>query len=168
MKIEDCSICMKKIKLRDRTHTACNHIFHFSCLVENMKHNFNTGYLCPLCRNAFIKPEHQTNSVFSRPLASSPWPAIGFSMPRPVPRSLAIHGNRIIQPSRVQRPIQRRQAPPASISEENEEEEERITKFIDELNYEALKQELRSRGLSTRGYLRSSFEKRLFNAMRSQ
>ncbi len=168
MKVEDCSICMKKIKVQDRTHTACNHIFHFSCLVKNMKHNFNTGYICPLCRNPFIKlkPEHQTNSVFSRPVASSPWPAIGFSIAGPVARPLVIQGNRIIQPSRIQRPSQRRPSPSSTRSVESEEE--RITKFIDELNYEALKRELRTRGLSTRGYLRSSFEKRLFNAMRNQ
>ena len=149
--------------MKDRTHTGCNHIFHFSCLVKNMKHNFNTGYLCPLCRNPFIKIQvvHQRNSIFSPPF-SSPWRNIGYSMPRPVTRPSLIQGNRIIQPVRIQSVFQ------PEVHSNTDQETRRITKFIDELNYEALKRELRSRGLSTRGYLRTSFERRLFNAMRNQ
>ena len=129
-----------------------------------MKYNFNTGYLCPLCRNPFIKIKvvHQRNSIFSHSLTHSPWRHMGYSVPRPVTRPSLIQGNRIIQPRRIQSIIQ------PEVHSNIEQETRRITKFIDELNYETLKRELQSRGLSTRGYLRTSFERRLFNAMRNQ
>ena len=78
----------------------------------------------------------------------------------PIGRSIP-NRNRIVQNPIPTRNIAR------NTTTNHESEERRITKYIEDLNYDELKQELRSRGLSTRGYMRSSFEDRLFNAMRN-
>ena len=44
---ECCVICLEKLKEKDKTILSCEHIFHASCLFENIIQSNNT---CPLCR----------------------------------------------------------------------------------------------------------------------
>lgn len=162
MKVMECTICMKKITTLDRTITKCKHSFHFSCLVKNMKYNFSTGYLCPLCRSPFIKIKTVKptilvdNTTIWSNIGITPYPVAQVPIGRSFP-----NWNRIVQNPIPTRNIAR------NTTTNHESEERRITKYIEDLDYKELKQELRSRGLSTRGYMRSSFEDRLFNAMRN-
>lgn len=60
---ETCSICLKEVDTLDKTTTACNHIFHFSCLCDNICLNKRTGNQCPLCRKQFSKTVIPTTST---------------------------------------------------------------------------------------------------------
>jgi len=127
-----------------------------------MKYNFSTGYLCPLCRSPFIKIKTVKptilvdNTTIWSNIGITPYPVAQVPIGRSFP-----NWNRIVQNPIPTRNIAR------NTTTNHESEERRITKYIEDLDYKELKQELRSRGLSTRGYMRSSFEDRLFNAMRN-
>ena len=44
----DCPICMDTIEgFNNRVVTECGHVFHCSCLMQNITHN---GFGCPYCR----------------------------------------------------------------------------------------------------------------------
>ena len=164
---------MKKVMKVDKVTTKCDHVFHFTCLFKNLKYNYNTGDLCPLCRKSFII---STSSTIINPLAARP-PSLFQPLHQlpiyhaPVPTiNTFTQINRIIQ--HRQRNLQRatvrsrrgRQRSMLSSSDC----EDRITKYISELSFNELKSKLKEKGVSARGYLRESLEKRLYKALRPQ
>tara|TARA_Y100000389_G_scaffold25504_1_gene22080 strand:+ start:268 stop:768 length:501 start_codon:yes stop_codon:yes gene_type:complete len=56
---EDCSICMCKMKAKQRDILPCGHTFHESCLTKWEKASKNTT--CPLCRTAYAYDEETSD-----------------------------------------------------------------------------------------------------------
>lgn len=181
---KDCSICFKKIKRKNRVVTTCDHIFHFTCLFKNLKYNYNTGDCCPLCRKSFLS----STITIINPLATRINPSLfqPIRQVQPIQEVSAAANtyrqtNRVIHHARRQeataqrrRQIFRsrmmgiRQRRPRSIPETNSPTVDQVSKYISELSFHELKCKLKERGLSARGYLRTSLEERLSKSMRSQ
>jgi len=174
MSAHTCPICFKKVGNQDCTVTACNHVFHFTCLCKNFKYNYNTGDRCPVCRKSFLSSQAvvKVNPIINR-VRSVLFPANG-PIPRPPPAPIAplfrptlvsrpVHLNRGVQINRNtivhSRRVQR-------ITQVNNVEAERIKQYITDLSFDELKSKLKEKGVSSRGYLRDSLEKRLYRAMR--
>jgi len=145
--VEICTICHNNIEQnKNIVITECSHTFHFSCLLKNIKYNQNTGTQCPLCRTRFIPTGNFTTGNFGsytfinrRVERSVVRPVI-----RPVVSSTIIRRqNRVIDWHSIKR--------------------KRIKYIIEKLTYKQLKKRLKDLNLSTRGYMRTSFEKRLIN-----
>ena len=173
MKTHDCPICMKKVINIDKVITKCDHVFHFTCLFKNLKFNYNTGDRCPLCRKSFIISTSSTTInplVAQQPSLFQPLNQIPIRPPPPPTVNTFTQINRIIQhrQQNLQRVIDRRRRQQISIPEETSTEEDRITTYISELTFKELKNKLKEKGVSSRGYLRESLEKRLYRAMRNQ
>lgn len=56
---EDCSICMCKMKTKQRDTLPCGHTFHGSCLTKWEKTSKNTT--CPLCRTVYAYEEETSD-----------------------------------------------------------------------------------------------------------
>jgi len=58
--IPDCAICLSQINATDSSTTACNHVFHTSCLILAALVN-PTNPLCPLCRGQLTPRPNSEN-----------------------------------------------------------------------------------------------------------
>ena len=154
-----CPICHNDITDINKVITECNHIFHFTCIYKNLKTNISTGEQCPLCRKSFNTP---TKSFSLCP----PWATIGeqqiriirnlFRTPQiPRPRNTLI---RMINERRRSRPV-------PTYTEPHRVRRREIKRQITKLRFDQLKNKLREKGVSSRGYLRDTLEKRLFDKM---
>ena len=174
MKVKDCSICFKAIKRLNRVVTGCDHIFHFTCLFKNLKYNRTTGDCCPLCRKSFLPSNgHQVADRGevrngAQPILARRYPGIPryYHFDHPVRAVTATNGhiNRIIQHRQI-----REQRIQSMLVENNREvgsERDRTSKYIRDLSFHELKSKLKEKGLSARGYLRTSLEERLYKSMR--
>jgi hypothetical protein len=141
--MEKCSICYENIGETNSAHTSCNHLFHFSCILKNMKLNSNTGYKCPLCRKEFI-PNVPSNT-FQQPNLTE-----------------------IIRQHRIRAALARRSLISSNRIQRHQHIREEIKSYINNLNFDQLKSKLREKNVSSRGYLRASLEKRLFEKMVSE
>ena len=152
-----CPICHNDITDINKVITECNHIFHFTCIYKNLKTNISTGEQCPLCRKSF-----NTKSFSLCP----PGATIGeqqiriirnlFRAPQ-IPRSqnTLIH---MINERRRSRPV-------PTYTEPQRVRRREIKRQIAKLSFDHLKNKLREKGVSSRGYLRDTLEKRLFDKM---
>lgn len=170
-----CPICLESIeKDKDNLITACKHNFHFSCIIKNIDKNFySKGLNCPICRKSLLPKNNQTiavppNNSINWTLASTHrtpiisltrfnHPPLNIIQPTPItyynPLSSNItRQNRIHQP----RPLRTRRLPCYKKT---------LMKKISKFTYSQLKEELKNRNLSTRGYLRDTLEKRLLKGM---
>jgi len=154
-----CPICHSDITDINKVITECNHIFHFTCIYKNLKTNISTGEQCPLCRKSFNTP---TKSFSLCP----PRATIGeqqiriirnlFRTPQiPRPRNTLI---RMINERRRSRPV-------PTYTEPQRVRRREIKRQITKLRFDQLKNKLREKGVSSRGYLRDTLEKRLFDKM---
>ena len=161
-----CPICHNNITDTNKVITECNHVFHFTCIYKNLKTNISTGEQCPLCRKSF-----NTNNSSSRCPSgyTSSVTAIGEQQMRiiqnlyrtpQIPRSQNTL-IRIINERRLRRPI-------PTYTEPQRVRRREITKQIVKLSFANLKNKLREKGVSSRGYLRDTLEKRLFDKMISE
>ena len=163
-----CPICHNDITDTNKVITECNHVFHFTCIYKNLKTNVSTGEQCPLCRKSF-----NTNNSFSPcppgyPTTSS-LTTIGEQQMRiiqnlyhapQIPRSR--NGFvRMINARRMRRPI-------PTYTDPQRVRRREIKKQIATLSFSNLKNKLREKGVSSRGYLRDTLEKRLFDKMISE
>ena len=154
-----CPICHNDITDINKVITECNHVFHFTCIYKNLKTNISTGEQCPLCRKSFNTP---TKSFSLCP----PGATIGeqqiriirnlFRTPQ-IPRSQ----NTLIR--MINERQMRRHIPTYTESQRVRRRE--IKKQIATLSFSNLKNKLREKGVSSRGYLRDTLEKRLFDKM---
>ena len=189
---EICTICHNNIeKNKNIVITECSHTFHFSCLLKNIKTNETTGNNCPLCRFNFIKsikppgnliPSNFTSSVnfgsytfinrrveiptithnithnithtirptITHNIRPTIRPAIRPTIRPAIRPTIRPDVNSIIPRRRVRRDAGKRK---------------RIKKKIEKLTYIQLKKKLKDLNLSTRGYMRTSLEKRLTDYM---
>lgn len=138
-----CSICYENIGETNSAHTSCNHLFHFSCILKNMKLNSNTGYKCPLCRKEFI-PNVPSNT-FQQPNLTE-----------------------IIRQRRIRAALTRRNLISSNRIQRHQHIRKEIKSYINNLNFDQLKSKLREKNVSSRGYLRASLEKTLFEKMVSE
>jgi hypothetical protein len=154
-----CPICHNDITDINKVITECNHVFHFTCIYKNLKTNISTGEQCPLCRKSFNTP---TKSFSLCP----PRATIGeqqiriirnlFRTPQiPRPRNTLI---RMINERQVRRHI-------PTYTEPQRVRRREIKRQIAKLSFDHLKNKLREKGVSSRGYLRDTLEKRLFDKM---
>ena len=154
-----CPICHNDITDINKVITECNHVFHFTCIYKNLKTNISTGEQCPLCRKSFNTP---TKSFSLCP----PRATIGeqqiriirnlFRTPQiPRPRNTLI---RMINERRRSRPV-------PTYTEPQRVRRREIKRQITKLRFDQLKNKLREKGVSSRGYLRDTLEKRLFDKM---
>ena len=154
-----CPICHNDITDINKVVTECNHVFHFTCIYKNLKTNISTGEQCPLCRKSFNTP---TKSFSLCP----PRATIGeqqiriirnlFRTPQiPRPRNTLI---RMINERRRSRPV-------PTYTEPQRVRRREIKRQITKLRFDQLKNKLREKGVSSRGYLRDTLEKRLFDKM---
>lgn len=154
-----CPICHNDITDINKVITECNHIFHFTCIYKNLKTNISTGEQCPLCRKSFNTP---TKSFSLCP----PGATIGeqqiriirnlFRTPQiPRPRNTLI---RMINERRRSRPV-------PTYTEPQRVRRREIKRQITKLRFDQLKNKLREKGVSSRGYLRDTLEKKLFDKM---
>jgi hypothetical protein len=148
-----CSICYENIGETNSAHTSCNHLFHFSCILKNMKLNSNTGYKCPLCRKEFIP--NVSSNTFHQPNVSSNT----FHQP---------NLTEIIRQRRIRAALARRSLISSNRIQRHQHIREEIKSYINNLNFDQLKSKLREKNVSSRGYLRTSLEKRLFEKMVSE
>jgi|SaaInlV_165m_DNA_3_1040750.scaffolds.fasta_scaffold34099_1 hypothetical protein len=154
-----CPICHNDITDINKVVTECNHVFHFTCIYKNLKTNISTGEQCPLCRKSFNTP---TKSFSLCP----PGATIGeqqiriiqnlFRTPQiPRPQNTLIRmmterrRNRLVSTHTEPHRVRRRE----------------IKRQIAKLSFDHLKNKLREKGVSSRGYLRDTLEKRLFDKM---
>jgi len=175
---EICTICHNNIENKNIVITECSHTFHFSCLLKNIKYNQSTGTQCPLCRTIFIPPGNFTPGNFgsytfiNRRIERS----IARSVVRPVARSVVRHNvtptiRHTVRPTirSTVRPAIRPTVRPSVNSiiprrvrrDRYAGKRKQIKDKIKKLTYKQLKKRLKELNLSTRGYMRTSFEKRL-------
>jgi hypothetical protein len=57
--VEQCPICFEAIGEKNNITTECGHLFHASCLMENITHN---GFGCPCCRTLMAEHSHDEDS----------------------------------------------------------------------------------------------------------
>jgi len=161
---ELCSICHNNIeKNKNIVITECSHTFHFSCLLKNIKINETTGNNCPLCRFNFIKSIKPPSNFTIPPGNFGSYTFINRRVVRPVDiptirptiiptirpairPAIRPDVNSIIPMRRVRRDAGKRK---------------QIKDKIKKLTYIQLKKKLKELNLSTRGYMRTSLEKRL-------
>lgn len=165
---EICTICHNNIeKNKNIVITECSHTFHFSCLLKNIKTNETTGNNCPLCRFNFIKsikpPGNLIPSNFTSSVNFGSYTFINRRVEIPtithtirptithnITHNIRPNVNSIIPRRRVRRDAGKRK---------------QIEDKIEKLTYIQLKKKLKDLNLSTRGYMRTSLEKRLTDYM---
>ncbi len=172
----NCSICFNNIFETNKVITECNHIFHFTCIYDNFKNNPNTGGQCPLCRKNY-------NTKFQNPQTTTTLSSIVNSLGeqhrqiirqlynRTRPNSPVFNNlnrrivqrpqNTLIREINHRRRINRQQTPETLRRRE-------IKNQITQLSFESLKNKLREKGVSSRGYLRETLEKRLFDKIMTE
>jgi len=159
-----CSICYNTITDINKVVTECNHVFHFTCIYKNLKTNHSTGEQCPLCRKSFntnnsSSPSLGYQSAFSLARFGEQQMRIIRNLYRtpPIPRSQ----NTLIRTINERR----RTRPTPTYTEPQRIRRREIRQHIATLSFANLKDKLRERGVSSRGYLRDTLEKRLFDKM---
>lgn len=153
MSNNNCPICLKRVISIDKTVTKCKHVFHFSCLCKNIKFNSETGFKCPVCRDNFII-KNDIDEINKQRINIQ---ATNF---------LSIYRNYLpVAPNR-NTIIPHRRIPRPNVSAVTERE--RIKKYISDLTFNELKNKIREKGGSSRGYLRESLENRLYRIMRNR
>ena len=155
-----CPICHNNITDTNKVITECNHVFHFTCIYKNLKTNISTGEQCPLCRKSFNtnNPSSLHHSAFIDPLRMRIMQNLYSSPPINRSRNGLI---RMINERQVRRQI-------STYTEPQRVRRREITKQIVKLSFANLKNKLREKGVSSRGYLRDTLEKRLFDKMISE
>ena len=166
-----CTICCENIEENDVVKTKCGHEFHFSCLLKNMEKNNLTGDKCPICRkvlNEKKKKKKRTNEVLRRRISGQE------IMQNRIQRftnlleersrsRLRFRGRRFNYTDSFRRYHLQNQM--ISVLREKQIKKEKIVESVKKLSYKEIKEKLKSKGKSTRGYLRSTIEKRLINVL---
>ena len=161
MSEEMCSICHNNIKNeKNIVITECSHKFHFTCLLKNIKQNHSTGNQCPLCRSYFDSrakvqspPPINRINIWQDNVINWRYVPINraFINRRAINRNIVTGrniGNRNVRIRRYHR---------------QDSEYKKVKKEIEKLTFQELKEKMRSHNISTRGYLRTSLERRLIN-----
>ena len=159
-----CPICHNDITDTNKVITECNHVFHFTCIYKNLKTNISTGEQCPLCRKSF-----NTNNSFS-PCppgyqSTSSLATIGEQQMRIIQNLYRAPQIPRSQNTLIRIINERRMRRPPTYTEHQRVRRREIKKQIAKLSFSHLKNELREKGVSSRGYLRDTLEKRLFDKM---
>lgn len=55
IKVDDCAICIGKIKNVNSCILKCGHKFHLDCILELHNHRKEFSNKCPLCRKEYIQ-----------------------------------------------------------------------------------------------------------------
>ena len=157
-----CPICHNDIQDTNKVVTECNHVFHFTCIYKNFKTNFNSGEQCPLCRRSF-------NSASNPSICPRGYIPINRNRFRTRPQRTHEEIRLIIQQRLQEGRINRSRANIVTTSLDDRERKRtlirKINREISRLSFENLKSKLREKGLSSRGYLRETLEKRLLQKM---
>ena len=169
-----CTICCENIEENDVVKTKCGHEFHFSCLLKNMEKNNATGNKCPLCRkilNKEKKPERKMRNEVLRRRINMPMQDV---MSNRIERfsNIIQERNRSRMRFRGRRfnytdSFRRYELENRSLRmmRNIERKKEKITENVKKMNYKEIKAILKAKGKSSRGYLRSTIEKRLINVL---
>ena len=160
-----CPICHNNITDINKVITECNHVFHFTCIYKNLKTNISTGEQCPLCRKSFNTNNSSAFCPPGYPTTSSLAP-IGEQQMRIIQnlyRVPQIHRSRNGFIRMINERQMRRHIPTYTESQRVRRRE--IKKQIATLSFSNLKNKLKEKGVSSRGYLRDTLETRLFNKM---
>jgi len=128
---DKCTICLESIGEDDNVKTKCGHKFHFSCMCKNIKKNRDSGDKCPLCRKELI----------------------GASSPRVVPIYNRLCSRRVFYRNVLRNNMH------SIVS--HSELYNNINSYISKLSFAQLREKLKNRNLSTRGYIRKTLENRL-------
>ena len=153
---EPCSICHNAIYKKNVVITECSHVFHFSCIVKNIKLNPTNGNKCPLCRKSFYEGNLITNIVQRNPVGNTYYRT---SIQHRIERRINFAARRR---NRIQTHSSR--TGHANINRLGRIKKE-IRLFIERLNFNQLKDKLKHHNQSSRGYVRTSLEKRLFDKL---
>ena len=155
----NCTICLDPVdEKKNYLVTDCKHKFHFSCIIKNIDCNFyKKGLNCPVCRRSLLPIRvPPTTTIQIPPIVRLPVHRL--IVPRP-PVPVVIHP---VQNIRIHHRLQNMRIQQyRSFCPQNTSRRSIALKKIDKLTYSQLKNELKKRNLSTRGYKRDTLEKRL-------
>ena len=180
----NCPICLDHVdEEKNYLVTNCKHKFLFSCIMKNIDCNFfSRGLHCPICRASLLPGRVSSTVTPSRVTGGGPVPRLIPPRPpvpiiiRPMQNRNTIRNNltNIINQiddihnrlqNRVQNRVQNRRIHAGGIVQSQNRSRSIALKKIDKLPYSQLKNELKKRNLSTRGYKRDTLEKRLLKDM---
>ena len=168
-----CPICCENIEENDVVKTKCGHEFHFSCLLKNMEKNNITGNKCPLCREVLNekKKKKVTNEVLRRrinrqEIITNRIVRFGNIIDQRNRNRLRFRGRRFNYTDSFRRYELENQR--IRQVRNIERKREKITENVKNLSYKEIKEKLKAKGKSSRGYLRTTIEKRLINVLLSE
>ena len=162
-----CPICFEAI-LNDKNNliTECKHRFHFSCIINNIKINnlSSTCFKCPLCRKDFILSQKNSNirvnniSRREQLLSSINETIQQIRQVQQISNNLNRNRNIRVSNNTETRNLNQRRLNnrPATFIRRN------LKNRINNMSYQEIKDNLKTRNLSTRGYKRDTLEKRLY------
>lgn len=176
--MENCPICFEKLGSSNITVTECGHLFHFKCILKNIKLNPNNGFKCAICRRNFLPVAMPLKTYFS----TSNYSNAQFN---PTTNSINVNrtninvgvqsqaylNNLISQRMRNSIENQRRQSNiirlniNRTIRTPTLSNNQRKRNEIKKLSFSELKNRMKQLGISTRGYIRENLEKRLFDSL---
>ena len=168
-----CTICCENIEENDVVKTKCGHEFHFSCLLKNMEKNNVTGNKCPICRKILKKenkPEKKmTNEVLRRrrinrqEVMNNRIVRFGNIIEQRNRSRMRFRGRRFNYTDSFRRyELENRSV---RMMRNIERKKEKIRENVKKMSYKEIKEILKAKGKSSRGYLRSTIEKRLINVL---
>ena len=181
--MENCPICFEKLGSLNITVTECGHLFHFKCILKNIKLNPNNGFKCAICRRNFLPvtiplktyfstsnySSVQHNSFTYRPNVNRA--NISRTNANVYTQSQAYLSNLIEQRRRNSIENQQRQANIIRLNINRTirtpvlSDNQRKRNEIKKLSFSELKNRMKQYGISTRGYIRENLEKRLFDSL---
>ena len=172
-----CPICCENIEENDVVKTKCGHEFHFSCLLKNMEKNNATGNKCPLCRKELKeekKREKKMRNEVLRRRINMPMQDVmnnrierfAYIIQQRNRNRLRFRGRRFNYTDSFRRYELENQR--IRQVRNIERKREKITENVKNLSYKEIKEKLKAKGKSSRGYLRTTIEKRLINVLLSE
>ena len=173
-----CPICFESISDdKNKLITECKHNFHFSCIIKNIELNPHSAncYSCPICRRSF-KSNNKTNKVSLTNTIRRAESNIRrtnviirlINQTREQIRQVQDITNNLNQNARlsnnriIRRNTQPRRNVVRSCNISNSSNRTILKNKISRMTYLEIKEELKKRDLSTRGYKRDTLEKRLY------
>ena len=155
-----CTICLKEVKENNKVLTNCNHTFHLSCILKNYKYNTDSGNKCPVCRNYLFSNNPENHIIYGAVFSSPPIirPVVYYWPPQPMRQNITFY----------RQVFNRLKAKLYINISEDDRRVEMLTYahfIVNKLSYNELKEKLVSYSLSTRGYIRETFENKLMHHM---
>ena len=172
--MKTCPICLEKLEATNVTVTECGHLFHFKCIIKNIKLNPDNGFKCAICRRNFLPAIMPLKTYFN----TANYSGIQYNPVAPIPtvgtQSIAYLSNMIEQRRRNNIENQQRQTNiirsnmNRTIQRPMLSSNQRKINEIKKLSFSQLKNKMRELGISTRGYVRENLEKKIFEHLNIQ